>query len=228
MVRFFFSLCLSLLTVVSLFAQSDIRKQINEIKLDESFIKTEANDEQEDAAFKSAALNLIYNYNSERLGKNLDTLSIEVLKPALKSLVYARGEIKRVLVFIEVAVADSLSDTHEKENAAVAETKKEEIPVMNVGHISSYNEILLLLCDIEMVDEAVKLILSQKDEGKISEFGQLKSITDIPQDAYLIIYDRQRSVRAILAPQGTGYHNIKRDCDDAITNYSGSGAIWFR
>lgn len=223
--KYFLLICLSLLTTTSLFAQGDIRKQINEIKLDESFIKAEANDEQEDEAFRSAALNLIYNYNSERQVKNLDTLSIEVLKPALKSLVYARGEIKRVLVFIEVAVADSLSDVREKEHVTVAE--KVEIPMMNEERVS-YNEFLLLLCDIEMVDEAVKLILSQKEEGKISEFGQLKSVTDIPNDAYLIVYDRQRSVRALLAPQGSVYHNIKRDCDDAITNYSGCGAIWFR
>lgn len=227
MIRKLLSLMLVSASVVSnLYSQSDVRRQINAIKMDESYIKAEANDTVESAALDMAALQLVYDYNAAHQEQPLDSVSIEVLKPAMQSLVYARGSIKRVLVFIEVEVADSLMQAYKA-------TLKDPQPTAKATNVtsspsSSVGNLVLLLSDVEMADEAVKLMTQGKEEGKVTEFGQLHSIQEIPDQAYLLIYDRQRAVRAILSPSDSGYFNVKRNCPDNITNYSGCGALWFR
>lgn len=227
MTRKLLSLLLVSASIVStLYSQSDVRRQINAIKMDESYIKAEANDTVESAALDMAALQLVYDYNAAHQEQPLDSVSVEVLKPAMQSLVYARGSIKRVLVFIEVEVADSLMQAYK----ATLKDPQSTAKATNVtsSPSSSVGNLVLLLSDVEMADEAVKLMTQGKEEGKVTEFGQLHSIQDIPDQAYLLIYDRQRAVRAILSPSDSGYFNVKRNCPDSITNYSGCGALWFR
>lgn len=238
MIRIFF---LSLMAVISatnpLFSQDDVRQQIRAIKLDELYIKAEANDSVESEAVNAAALELIYNYNSDRMDRDLDTISVELIRPALQSLVYARGSIKRVLVFVELAVADSLLDVSSKNNKVeqievetpLAETIPVDQPEVEVVSISSsIGDLVMLLSNMEMVTEAVNLLSEYKDKRLISGFGQLRSLDNIPSQSYLLIYDRERTVRAILAPDNNEYYNVKRNCPDAITNYSGCGSLWFR
>lgn len=224
------SLVLLFISASGLMAQSDVRQQINAIKMDQSYIKAEANDTTESAAIDMAAFDLIYNYNANRQEQGLDSISIEVLRPALQSLVYARGSIKRVLVFIEVAVADSLQQAYSDTVSTVQPVVvplPEATPRLTVAQ-PDLGDLILLLSQIEMADEAVKLILQNKQEGKIADSGQLHSVADIPADAHLLIYDRDHAVRAILAPTQTGYLNVKRNCPDSISNYSGCGALWFK
>ncbi len=238
MIRIFFlSLIVVLFSTYPLYAQDDVRQQIRAIKLDESYIKAEANDSVESEAVNAAALELIYNYNLDRMGRDLDTISVELIRPALQSLVYARGSIKRVLVFVELAVADSLLDVSSKNNK-VEQIEEETKPIESnnilqpeaetISTPSSMGDLVLLLSNMEMVTEAVKLLSEYKDKGKISGFGQLKSLAEIPSQSYLLIYDREHTVRAILAPENNEYYNVKRNCPDAITNYSGCGSLWFR
>lgn len=198
----------------SLNAQDDVRQQIKAIKMDQSYLKSEANDSLESVAKDAAMLDLIYQYNADRLGKNLDTISVELIRPALQSLVYARGSIKRVLVFVELALVDSLSGT---------KVKPETINLSDI-----YGEHLQTLASTEYVTDAIRLLDQYKKEGKVADSGQLHSLSEIPSDANILIFDRKHLVKAVLSPADSKYYNVMQNVPDAITNYSGCGALWFK
>lgn len=235
-----FCFAVFLLSFNSIFAQDDVRQQIRAIKMDQSYIKAEANDSIESEAVNAAALDLIYHYNAERMGRELDTISIEMIRPSLQSLVYARGSIKRVLVFVELAVADSLLGGMSQKNVVDRSLEEETPSVADIhptsevkvesanAQMTTFGDLILLLSNIEMVNEAAMLLKQYKEEGKISDYGQLRSLSDIPSQSFLLIYDRERTVKAILSPDSNGYYNVKRNTPDAITNYSGCGSLWFK
>ena len=203
-----------LLSFQLLYAQTDVRKMINEIKLDSTYYKAEVSDSIESEAIRLATQDLVYSINADRLTLGQNPVSLEILNPALQSLTYRRGDIKRVLVFIEIAVVDSIIQSSSREET------KATFPSA---------AIIMQLSEIEMADEAVKILQQGKESGSVADMGQLHSFADIPAEAYLLVYDRQRSIRALLSPStDEGYINIKRNCPDQLSNYRGCGALWFK
>jgi len=66
-----------------------------------------------------------------------------------------------------------------------------------------------------------------KAAGKILEYGKYATMTD-PGACYLIVYDRQAKIKAILDKGTTVRKNLKTGADDSEKNYHGCGAIWFK
>ncbi len=243
-------------------SSADIKKQINSIKMDPGFLKAEANDSIQEQAFKTAANEVLLHVKSRYEGQGIEALSAKMLQPALKTLVYSRGAVKRVFVFLEISLVDSVAkslggippieggkptvkpSTNESEykpepeyNAETSrpatdnEPEREDKPVadnMDASDQVSFNELIFLLCNIEMADEAARLLSQFKHEGKIKEIGQLKPGIEIPAGSILVIYNRDKQLQALLSQENGSYRNIKRDCPDQLSNYSGCGALWFR
>lgn len=238
----------------NLFAQQDVKMQMAEIKRNESYIKAEANSSEEVVAIDIACKELFEMINSQRAKSGKDSVSIDKIKTDMHSLTYSRGSIKRVLVYMEIeandtivspndtittlssqqpdsidassqhSVQSNLSDQAEEKNQTNLIIQNDQTKSTN----GSFNDLIMLLGDIEMVDEAVKVLQQFKEYGIISDIGQLKSMSSIDSGVYLVVYDRQRSVSAILRKTDDSFYNIKRDCSDELRNYSGCGSIWFR
>lgn len=234
---------------------SEVKQQINSIKMDPAYFKAEANDSVSERALQSASNELLFQVRERYEGQGIEALSAKMLQPALKSLIYSRGSVKRVFVFLEISLIDSvaqslggvppssapivsssaatapelsentLSDPPSQEPVVVA-----SVPVAEkeVSDHTSIQELILLLCNVEMADEAARLLQLYKREGKIAEIGQLKQGTEVPSDAILIVYDRQKQLQALLSQDEGIVRNIKRDNPDQLSNYHDCGVLWFR
>lgn len=231
-------------------SSAEVKKKINSIKMDPAYLKAEANDSVQELAFRTASNELLLSVKSRYEGQGIEALSAKMLQPALKTLVYSRGAVKRVFVFLEISLVDSVAKSLGGVPPTLETTLVEapvievppiepsasetppiepatEAPIASVNQIAS-NELILLLCNVEMADEAAKLLQQFKKEGKIKEIGQMKPGTDIPAGSILVVYSREKQLQALLSQEGDTYHNIKRDCPDQLSNYSGCGVLWFR
>lgn len=72
-----------------------------------------------------------------------------------------------------------------------------------------------------------KKMKPMKAAGDITDYGKYSTMTD-PGDCYLIIYDQQAVVKAILGKGTNVRKNLKTGLDDSEKNYHGCGAIWFK
>lgn len=64
-------------------------------------------------------------------------------------------------------------------------------------------------------------------QGKITSYGKYATMPD-PEESYLIIYDADANIKAILGKGTSRRKNLSTGKDDSETNYKGCGAIWFK
>ena len=69
------------------------------------------------------------------------------------------------------------------------------------------------------------IIVPLKEQGVIEDYGKYETMSD-PERCYLIVYDPNGQVVAVLAPDGKERMNMKTEKLDNEHNYSGCGAIW--
>lgn len=69
------------------------------------------------------------------------------------------------------------------------------------------------------------IIVPLKEKGVIVNYGKYETMSD-PERCYLIIYDPNGQVVAVLAPVGKERVNMKTETPDNEHNYPGCGAIW--
>jgi len=66
-----------------------------------------------------------------------------------------------------------------------------------------------------------------KKSGQITEMGRYTHGTDV-SDCYLVIYDTNGNIRALLSPGKDHRMNIGTHTTDHTSNYKNCGAIWFK
>lgn len=72
-----------------------------------------------------------------------------------------------------------------------------------------------------------KKMKPMKAAGDITDYGKYATMSD-PENCYLIIYDQQAAVKALLGKGKDVRKNLKTGLDDSEKNYHGCGAIWFK
>lgn len=65
------------------------------------------------------------------------------------------------------------------------------------------------------------------EQGKITGYGKYSAMSD-RAGSYLIIYDTNANIRAILGKGTSVRKNLSTGMDDSEKNYKGCGAIWFK
>lgn len=89
-------------------------------------------------------------------------------------------------------------------------------------------DVILSLQQVEMIEDA-KLVLKQfMQEGKIEEFNKLNSLSDIKDGRFLLMYEKNGIVRALLEVQQSSFRNIKTNQIETSQQYRGCSAYWFR
>ncbi len=81
----------------------DVKKQINDIKTNESFIATEATGENYQNAFDMALINLYFTINNQLTLQGFPSVKLEKIRSLVHSLSVKRGCLQRVLVYIDWA-----------------------------------------------------------------------------------------------------------------------------
>lgn len=120
-----------------------------------------------------------------------------------------------------------------QEQVPVVEEKKETAPMKApdkevVAPKKTVEETVVeRLMNVQSFYDLEKTIKPLKEEGLIQDYGKYATMKD-PDNCYLIIYDQQATVKAILGKGTTSRKNMKTGLDDSEKNYSGCGAIWVK
>lgn len=219
------SFVLSAFTLFPLFAEQgentdEIKKQINKIKKSSQYIYAESTAPTETDARNYAEDKLYEEVNAwvetQRKLKKSTNLVVNNKKELWTVLEMPRGS-NMFRSFIYVKKSDILPVENSTVIAntnipAVEENIKEALPEA-IGKLATYTKYG------NMVEEIKKM----KENGQIKKYARYASL-DNPDACYLIIYNRDGQIEAILTP-GKERRNIKTNKPDGVKNYSGCGAI---
>jgi hypothetical protein len=240
--------------VSALWAQNSI-SDINRLKRDKDYLYGEATLDTKEAALKLAyellemeiknwALSKDANISSVLASKVYDYADTIVLKRhnMIRAFAYVKksnlkaikGKNIKVDVNKDVPLTKPLEEIPQKAETVIETpaTKVEPIePKAQIEPLTASQapeeKVLQELKDITSFYDLEKKMKPLKAAGEITDYGKYTTMTD-PANCYLIIYDQQAVVKAILGKGVDKRKNLKTGDDDSEKNYHGCGAIWFK
>lgn len=153
------------------------------------------------------------------------TMTIEVCQPKIEVKEEPKTEIKKEV--IPEVKENIVPEVKEEPKPEVTEEPKPEAKPEPVFQKTLADEVLERLMKVEKFTELEAVIKPLKAEGKITDYGKYTAMPD-PAGSYLIIYDKQASIKAFLGKGTTTRRNLQSGIDDSEKNYHGCGAIWFK
>lgn len=213
----------SLLSITSTCLAQDEKQKINTIKMDENYFSAEASDANNEVAKAAAIANLQGIIQTVRQ-INCDSAK---LTHAVSTIEMKRGTLSRVFVYIKTTDIANLGISSVSQvvtPTVVTQPIKTERPVIFRPRVPDALQEVMATQDALTVHDS---LITMKGDGRITGFGGC-SHGNVPQASYIVVYDRSHTVKAVLGPDsGNGRQNMKTHQSDAMTNYSGCGAIWF-
>ena len=240
--------------VSALWAQNSI-SDINRLKRDKDYLYGEATLDTKEAALKLAyellemeiknwALSKDANISSVLASKVYDYADTIVLKRhnMIRAFAYVKksnlkaikGKNIKVDVNKDVPLTKPLEEIPQKAETVIETPAKKVEPIEPKAQIEPLTasqapeeKVLQELKDITSFYDLEKKMKPLKAAGEITDYGKYATMTD-PANCYLIIYDQQAAVKAILGKGVEKRKNLKTGIDDSEKNYHGCGAIWFK
>jgi len=108
-------------------------------------------------------------------------------------------------------------------NENKVEEKDPALPIVSTAE----EEVITSLKNVSSFYDLEKTMKPLKESGKILDYGKYADMKD-PSNTFLIIYDRQANIKALLGKGVTERKNLKTGLVDSEKNYHGCGAIWFK
>ena len=220
--RILLSITLCFLTLAAALGQTtdDVKKQINKIKKSSQYIYAESTAPTEEDARAYAEERLFDEVNkwvaTQKKMKGSANLVVNNRKELWTPLSMPRGtNMFRYFVYVrkkDIIATDNAVVIANESRPAVEEKLQPVLP-----------EAINLLAGITDYYAMAEKVKQLKAEGKIEDYGRYASLDD-PDECYLIIYNREGKVVAILTP-GPERLNVKTNQPDGVANYSGCGAI---
>lgn len=214
------TLCLLALTAAQAGPTDDVKKEINKIKKSSQYIYAESTAPTEEDARAYAEERLFDEVNkwvsTQKKMKGSANLVVNNRKELWTTLSMPRGtNMYRYFVYVrkkDIIPTDNAVVIANESRPAVEEKLQPVLP-----------EAVNLLAGITDYYAMAEKVKQLKAEGKIEDYGRYASLDD-PDECYLIIYNREGKVVAILTP-GPERLNVKTNQPDGVANYSGCGAI---
>lgn len=214
------TLCLLSLTAAQAGPVDDVKKEINKIKKSSQYIYAESTAPTEEDARAYAEERLFDEVNkwvsTQKKMKGSANLVVNNRKELWTTLSMPRGtNMYRYFIYVkkkDIIPTDNAVVIANESRPAVEEKLQPVLP-----------EAINLLAGITDYYAMAEKVKQLKAEGKIEDYGRYASLDD-PDECYLIIYNREGKVVAILTP-GPERLNVKTNQPDGVANYSGCGAI---
>lgn len=214
------TLCLLALTAAQAGPVDDVKKEINKIKKSSQYIYAESTAPTEEDARAYAEERLFDEVNkwvsTQKKMKGSANLVVNNRKELWTTLSMPRGtNMYRYFIYVkkkDIIPTDNAVVIANESRPAVEEKLQPVLP-----------EAVNLLAGITDYYAMAEKVKQLKAEGKIEDYGRYASLDD-PDECYLIIYNREGKVVAILTP-GPERLNVKTNQPDGVANYSGCGAI---
>lgn len=214
---------IGLASATPLSAQVDeVKGQINKIKKSTQYIYAESTASTEADARHYAEEKLYERINAwvatqKKMNKSLN-LVVSNRKELWTTLSMPRGNnMFRSFIYIKK------SDITPTENAVVIANNNR--PAVDETLQSALPEVVKTIAACGQYSVMAEKMKELKAQGKIKNYDRYASL-DNPDNYYLVIYNREGKVVAVLTP-GAERRNVKTNQVDGVKNYSGCGAIGF-
>lgn len=227
-------------------AQENKKSVINKVKKSDRYIYGEATMLTKEEAY-SLAEEILYTNINEYIEKNKNISSSNVIirnfRDEFSSIDLPRGNMIRAFIYVEK------KNIIPVDNVVVLENRKEEEDVTdmsdnvfiqtNTPQTKEFEQTLqersLLPKDIfEMVtainvfSEIQNCLESLDKAGKITHYDKYAAVKDNSAEYYLIVYNREGQIVAVLGQGEKNRLNLRTDQEDSLANYKGCGAICFK
>lgn len=207
----------------------DIKKKLNSIKKNSLYIYGEATAATEEEAHALAEEILYEEINSwaakkKKFQKSAD-FAVNNIKSLCNTLSLPRGNMIRSFIYVkksDIIPVNNLEIISNTQAKVVEESKVERISPSTATpvRVPSCIQTLVRYTDyFEMADELKEM----KAAGQVKNYARYAQL-DNPEVCYLVIYNKAGKVVAILTP-GSERRNVATGKVDAVSNYSGHGAL---
>ena len=227
---------------------SNVIDEMNNVKLNESFIFGEGFHVRKDVA-QECAISEILSYAIELRfdNGNNEKLQPSDIQPIVKQLIHFDGNQYNVFLYVDREQILSMSGHIESpkiSSNADPRSEPKELVVSDKTQNSQMskgtsledrfkplpNDVLYTLCNQDNWTEIKGFLSTYKNQGKIRETGFCTNLSEIPVDAYRILIDDKYGILAILAPKDSDNRiNINTNQIDKESNYSNCAVIvWLK
>lgn len=210
-----------------LMAQEDIISRINAIKLDSTYLYGEATLKTQEEASSSAKhlLEISMKEWVERETNSPCRLIFTSLIQNADSMITTRAKMIRFFTYLR---KDSLKSILAREGVRIdkEELKPVTIPV-NTPDEQNASSVLDQIKQAESFYQLRRIIEPLSAKGLIKGYGKYATMTQ-PSKCYLIIYDPDGDIRAVLGKGSSERKNLSTGQPDSEHNYPGCGALWFQ
>lgn len=221
-IRILLTLVLSCLSAAVALADSvdDMKEQINKVKKSSQYIYAESTAPTEESARAYAEERLYDEVNkwvaTQKKLKGSANLVVNNRKELWATISMPRGSnMFRYFVYVKK------SDIIPTDNAVIIENTSQ--PAVEEKLQPVLPEAISIVAAITDYYEMAEKVKQLKAEGKIKNYARYASL-DNPDKCYLIIYNQEGKVVAVLTP-GPERLNVKTNRPDNVANYRGCGAI---
>lgn len=208
----------------------DMKRTINSIKKNNRYLYAEATSATPEEARKLAEEMLLRNVKewaaNQKKFRKTENIIVKDTKDALESLELPRGNMFRSFVYVSKSNVEGVDNTVVVSNDGVAtDDTKDAKGKSGVSFLKQFPAVVqrIAVCqDFTALDETMK---REKQAGEVTHYDFYENIADVTP-YYAVVYDRQYKIVAVLSP-GTERYNVLTGKPDAITSYSGCGAVCF-
>ena len=202
----------------------DIKKKISEIKKSSQYLYAETTAATEEEAHNIAE-EMLYNEINEWAARkkklqNSVNLAVHNKQSLWTTVSLPRGNMFRAFIYVKK------SDILPVENSEVIDNVNATSnggKVMKSSVEDLYPESVVMLAGCTEYADVTAKIKQLKSEGKLISYARYAQL-DNPDACYLVIYNKEGKVMAVLSP-GRQRYNVNTGCADSVANYSGCGAI---
>lgn len=244
------STLLLLLVAVTTMAQTTMG-EINRIKRDSEYLYGEATMNDKQAALQLAYELLeteIKNWAAAKNSKITSVTASQIFEIA-DTILLSRHNMIRAFVYVNTRNLKAqkgktlVVDVQKNEPLTKPVVEKKEEPVVAVNPVTPTtvikaeepkkvvpakpkNDALEKILKVTSFYNLEKTLEPLRIEGKVKSYGKYSTMQN-PGECYLIIYDTDANIRAVLGKGTTSRKNLRTGKDDTEKAYKGCGALWF-
>ncbi len=238
-----------LFIAVTMMAQTSM-SEINRIKRDAEYLYGEATMNDKQAALQLAYELLETEIKNWAAAKNSKITSVTASKifEVADTIILSRRNMIRAFVYVSTknlkaqkgktltieinksepitkTVVEKKEETVVQANPVTPATVIKEEP-KKVVPTKPKNAALEKILRLTTFYDLEKTIEPLRIEGKVKSYGKYATMKN-PEECYLIIYDTDANIRAILGKGTDSRKNLRTGKDDTERAYKGCGAFWF-
>lgn len=231
----------------SAFAQenrAEIKKQINKIKKSQAYISAEATMPTEAEAMDMANQLLVFEINnwlqSKRKNDEVQQVVLQDISSCKEMLDMKRGTQIRAFVYVkkkdivlikgngQIVLNENEQGTDLQPLAEITDplhVNASQVEPLPEQELEKEESGLERIADAATMMEMKDVFADLKAKGAI-EYGEYKP--DVPvQNVYLLFYDRQGTVRAVVQKKNDVLTNVKSQENMTLNDFDGCAAYWF-